>query len=278
MRLSDLVIANLRDALFLHPAFPLRHFGPKLGFAEMSLNINGAGRFRFRTNNSDAIILREIFRDRGYDMAGFPQVTDVRARYDEILDAGRVPVIIDGGANIGGAAVWFARTFPAAAILSVEPERSNAALCRRNVAHLPKVQVVEAALGAVTGHGTIANMEEKAWAFQVSRSEDGEIPVVTIPELVASVPDGVLFGAKIDIEGFESDVFLQNTAWLDDVKFVFLEPHDWMLPGAKTSRAFQRQLAARDFDLLVAGENLLYVAAAAGATAAADRPAETATA
>jgi hypothetical protein len=95
-----------------------------------------------------------------------------------------------------------------------------------------------------------------------SRSIEGEVPIVTIPELVSTVPDGRLFGAKIDIEGFESDVFSQNTDWLNDLKFLFLEPHDWMLPGAKTSREFQKRLAHCDFDIIVAGENLLYVAIA----------------
>jgi hypothetical protein len=68
-----------------------------------------------------------------------------------------------------------------------------------------------------------------------------------------------LFCVKIDIEGFESDVFASNTEWLDDVTVVLVEPHDWMLPGQGSSRTMQVAMAARPFEMLISGENLIYV-------------------
>ena len=38
-----------------------------------------------------------------------------------------------------------------------------------------------------------------------------------------------------------------------------IEPHDWLLPGSGTSTDFQKAMAERGFDLLISGENLLYV-------------------
>jgi FkbM family methyltransferase len=190
----------------------------------------------------------------------FPQGKNIMAAYNRVLGQGEVPIIIDAGANIGAAALWFARAFPEAVILAIEPEPENAKLCRRNAASARTVTVIEAALGAASGHVSLT-AERESWAFKTVRSHEGEIPIVTIPELVSSIPHGRLFAAKIDIEGFEAEVFLQNTAWLDDLTFLFLEPHDWLLPGAKTSREFQRRVAQCDFDLLVSGENLLYVSA-----------------
>jgi hypothetical protein len=38
-----------------------------------------------------------------------------------------------------------------------------------------------------------------------------------------------------------------------------IEPHDWMLPGQMTSRAFQQAMAAHPFEMFIRGENILYV-------------------
>jgi hypothetical protein len=80
-------------------------------------------------------------------------------------------------------------------------------------------------------------------------------------EALAMVPNGTLFIAKIDIEGFEGDLFSDNIGWLKDVYAVYIEPHDWLLPGKATSRNFQRAMGDLDFEIYISGENLLYVRA-----------------
>jgi FkbM family methyltransferase len=243
----------------MNPIFPLRHLAPVFGLQEVALNIRGFGRMIIRTNSSDACTLRQVFRDHDYDVMRFPQGKGILQAYTTLLKRHEIPIIIDAGANIGAAAIWFAKVFPQAFVLAIEPEPHNADLCRRNVASVERITVIEAALGATPGHSSISKSAGQSWSFQTFRSHQGTIPTVTIAELVKSIPNGRLFAAKIDIEGSESDVFSQNTEWLDDVTFLFLEPHDWLLPGAKTSREFQKRVAQNDFDLVVAGENLLYV-------------------
>jgi hypothetical protein len=66
-------------------------------------------------------------------------------------------------------------------------------------------------------------------------------PVVTMSELFAG-GNCTPFTAKIDIEGFESDLFSQNLEWLDEVFLVYIEPHDWLFPTQGTSRTFQRAM------------------------------------
>jgi len=56
-------------------------------------------------------------------------------------------------------------------------------------------------------------------------------------------------------------LFAGDVEWIDQVKVVLIEPHDWLLPGQRTSRSFMRAMAAREFELLVSGENLIFVAA-----------------
>ena len=72
---------------------------------------------------------------------------------------------------------------------------------------------------------------------------------------------GTPFIAKIDIEGFESEVFLDNLGWLDDIYMLLIEPHDWLFPGQRKSRSLQRAMASRDFEIFISGENLVYVRA-----------------
>jgi FkbM family methyltransferase len=266
MKHSSLIFANLRDAFELNLLFPLRHLAPYFGRTELRMALKAGGQFTFRTRSSDANTLRSVFRDKCYDVDPFPQSRAIHAAYKAILDAGKIPVIVDAGANIGAASLWFSSQFPRARIIAVEPESRNAALCRRNLAKTPTVTVMEAALGASSGRISITNHSGEAWGFMTSRNAEGEIPVVTIPELTANISGGQLFAAKIDIEGFEADLFSTNTDWLDELKFMFLEPHDWMLPDQGSSRAFQSRMAKGDFELIVAGENLLYVALGSAGT------------
>lgn len=73
-------------------------------------------------------------------------------------------------------------------------------------------------------------------------------------------PNGVPFIAKIDVEGFEKDLFSNNTEWLADVFVVHIEPRDWMLPGAGSSFTFQRALAAYAFEIFITGDTDLHKA------------------
>ena len=76
--------------------------------------------------------------------------------------------------------------------------------------------------------------------------------------MLTRIDDGI-FIAKIDIEGFEKDLFSSNLGWIDRAEMVIIEPHDWMLPGQQSSATFQRAMGSRDFELFISGENLIYV-------------------
>jgi FkbM family methyltransferase len=253
-------IEQARDAAGLSLLFPARHLWKVLGIPTFRIDVRGGGPIEMRTGSTDAAVVRQIFRNREYDFSGTEQYRAVVAAYDRILDSGQVPLILDVGANIGASSIWFARAFPDARVIAVEPDPGNATICRRNTARLPNVCVVEAAIGSQPGTVSLAGKD--AWAFQTVRDGDGTIPVRTIQDLVfAAGAQTRLLMVKIDIEGFESDLFADDLHWIEDVAAILIEPHDWLLPGRHTSRSFQRAIAARDFEMLVSGENLIYVAA-----------------
>lgn len=252
------ILMNLSDCFELGAMFPVRHLAALVGLPTFSLDVRGAGKITMRSRSSDASVVRQVFRAKEYDLGRFPQSAEIGRAYQRILSAGKTPVIIDAGANMGASALWFARQFPGAQIIAIEPEPGNAAVCRRNLASVPNARLVEAALGGEPGAVEMSSGSED-WAFQTTRAEAGGVKLVTIPELAAQVANGQLFLVKIDIEGFEADVFSTNVGWLDETFVVIVEPHDWMLPAKGTSRAMQVAVAARPFEMLISGENLIYV-------------------
>lgn len=253
--------ANLRDARHLGPGVLLRHWAALRGAGRHRWTMPGVGPLEVRTHSTDTEVLRQVFVAREYDLSGMKRWRDIETRYRALLAAGRTPLIVDAGANIGAASLWFARLFPEAAVVAIEPEPENAECCRRNTAASPRITVHEAAIGAKPGRIRLENPADKAWSVRSARSDTGDgIAIVTINGLLDALPDASLFIAKIDIEGFESDLFAEALEWIDKATLLFIEIHDWMLPGRGTSFALQKAMGERRFEMLIRGENLVYVA------------------
>jgi FkbM family methyltransferase len=246
---------NISDAMRFGPAFALRHVSNLLGRPLHAANVDGFP-VQLRRGSTDAAVFRQIFRKGDWDFTRFPQAQRVWNAYHAIIRAGERPIIIDAGANVAAASLWFARLFPQASIVAVEPDPDNARMCRLNTEGAGNVTVVEAAIGARAGAASLHNPQGTAVAVQTLRSNAGGVAVRTVADLAQG---GRLFIVKIDIEGFESDLFSANTDWLDQVSLVMVETHDWLLPGQFSSRSLQRAMAERPFEMLLSGENIFYV-------------------
>jgi FkbM family methyltransferase len=249
---------NIADVLTFGPRFLLRYAPLITGASLASVELPGVGAVHLRSGESDVEVVRQVFRRHEYDVGIAPAVqARIERRYCDIVEASRIPVIVDAGANIGIATLWFKQRFPAAHVVALEPEPGNLAILHKNVGDIAGVTVLDNPIGSTSGFAVVRN-GELGWAAKTQRAEQG-IPVVTMAEAFGKVANGTPFIAKIDIEGFESDLFAANVDWLQDVFAVYIEPHDWMLPGAATSRNFQRVMGNANFEIFVNGENLLYV-------------------
>jgi FkbM family methyltransferase len=258
--MDEYQLSNRDEARTFGPLFRLRRIGRILGLQSMSLSTK-IGKIYVRPRDSDADSFIQVFIRRPYDLSGFPQYNRVVAAYKTILDRGGRPVIVDAGANVGAASRWFSMQFPEAAIVAIEPDHGNALLCRKNLQHLSNVEVVEAAIGSVAGSVTVIGNPESL-AIRTERASDGRVPVITIPDAINRVVggNGSLFIAKIDIEGFESDLFAENTEWVASVPVLLFEPHDWLFPGHRTSRNLLKVLSGIDHEMLiVSGDTLAFV-------------------
>ncbi len=257
MSLMSRIRNNLTDIGTFGPSVALRHFGRLRGDRIATISAPGVGPVFIRAGESDIAALRQVFINKDYDIRWPGQLAArLKQRYATILADGGKPIIVDAGANIGAASLWFGHDYPQAHIVAVEPDPSNAAILRRNIAHRSNHVVMEAAIGAERGFVSLVN-EGLGWAVQTRRAETG-LPVVTVENAFAASTGDTPFIVKIDIEGFERDLFATNTSWLEQCFAVIIEPHDWMLPGELSSRTFQQAMARHPFEMFMRGENIIY--------------------
>src|SRR5215471_13742739 len=100
---------NLSDIANFGPQFLRRHL-PKITGAELArVKLPRGQPVYLRADESDTATIRQTFSDHQY-RTDFNKscAARVRQRYDDILASGQVPSIIDAGANIGAASIWFA--------------------------------------------------------------------------------------------------------------------------------------------------------------------------
>ena len=132
-------------------------------------------------------------------------------------------LIIDGGANIGLATIFFKQLYPRASVIAVEPDPVNFSLLEKNVASfgLDAVETLPIAIAAKSGMTSFATDAEST---KGKLGESGEIEVVTAT-LSDIVQDRKVEFLKLDIEGAEHDVIKGSENVLSRVERLFIELH-----------------------------------------------------
>jgi hypothetical protein len=109
----------------------------------------------------------------------------------------------------------------------------------------------------------IVNPDAPPWEFRTEKVASigpKSIPALSVEYLTALAPDATPFLVKIDIEGFEEDLFSQNIQWIKAFPIVIIELHDWMLPGRGSSNNFLRAIANENLDFVIIRENVILIA------------------
>lgn len=137
------------------------------------------------------------------------------------------PVVIDGGAHLGLATVYFKTIAPDARILCFEPDPSISLILRDNLArnNFNDVTVVEAGLSNENGVVTF----EPDGADGGRISDEGSVGITINTVRLSSYIDGPVDFLKLNIEGAELDVLedLEKTGKLHHVNEIVLEYHGW---------------------------------------------------
>lgn len=176
------------------------------------------------------------------DVLAFDQIF-IRQEYD--FDVKRIPrTIIDAGANIGLASIYFSNKFPDAKIIAIEPEESNLEVLRRNIALYGNIILV---CGALWHKNTKINLVDPSigkWGFVAQAQDDAEkrygdsvceVKGMTVDTIMREQGIDHIDILKIDIEGAEREVFRDSSSWIEKVDVLIIELHERMKPGCNRS-------------------------------------------
>jgi FkbM family methyltransferase len=187
----------------------------------------------FRTNTPDLDIAISSLCEGEY--------ANIKADYPEY--------IIDAGANIGTSALYFAKEFPHAKIIAIEPEEQNFEFLLKNTAPYKNIICIKAALWGREEKKEIRSRLTGHWGYTISETSEvtesigQETSCVTIPSLMKKFDIETIDILKMDIEGGEMDVFKTSSDWIDSVKIITIELHDRICMGC--DRSFY--LSTQDF-------------------------------
>ena len=195
-----------------------------------------------RARSSDLDVMMKVFADREYEL---PLRQTPRS-------------ILDGGANVGFAAVYYAELYPDATVVAVEPDRDNFAVLQRNTAGYASIRGYEAAIWSSDTQVELEDPGMDQHAFRVgglsqqinaSRRSVTALSISTLAER-ESLPGFDL--VKLDVEGAEREILLNASGWLAQSKVLVAELHDRFVPGC--SKQFYLAVKSFDGDYII-GEN-----------------------
>jgi FkbM family methyltransferase len=233
----------------------LRRLGPAEGTRVWWEFLFGTGKLNVSLPGYEHPI---IVRLDGPDPTVFERIF-VTDEYGDVESLGSCKAILDCGAYVGYSTLYFARHFPDAKIVAVEPDSENITMLRANTGHCPNVVAVQTALWSRRCSVRIKNESAMPWSFTVEEVDGeapGALPATTIAHLVEDHALGAVDFLKIDIEGAELEVFKAGyESWLPGARMLIIELHDYLYPGS--SESFFKATEGLPFDVEVSGENLI---------------------
>jgi FkbM family methyltransferase len=208
----------------------------------------------------DWATVAEIFANSGYDTKDFAIDSEIETYYEGIRPQN--PLVLDLGANIGVASLFYATKYPEALILAIEPSDDNCNLLAKNIKKHSNIRVLHQAAGSKNGVVSVMDPGIGNNSFRTFGSNGrtiGLVNMVTVNDILSENEGREPFIIKIDIEGFESELFSSNTDWIDRFKVIVIEIHDWMFPKSAISTNFFAAIGGKRRDLVFKGENIFSV-------------------
>ncbi len=250
-RLGLYLLLKILFLIVLAKMFGRRFVRLSAGWPVQKITLPGIAQpLHIRPGTTDIEVLQQVLLDNEYEFA-LPVVPEV---------------IIDAGANIGLASVYFANLFPRATIIAIEPDASNFVMLQKNLAAYPQARPLHAALWGADKQLNLFYPKGGHCGFRTLEGSGGDLAgcgqvgAVTLQSLMQTMQLKSIDLLKIDIEGAEREVFLNSAAWIDKTRMMMVELHDAYQPGC--SDAFQSAVKKFSPKLSTKGETTLCLLAA----------------
>lgn len=180
---------------------------------------------KLRKRSSDIDVFGQIFLSGEYKIvAGLAVLNNIEVKN-----------IVDCGANIGLASVYFNSFFPDATIISVEPDEENFKMLQHNAVGIKNSKTLKQAIWFEKTELASGRKfrDKRDWSVTVEEITDETdkehaIKGITLNEIYSDFNLEYIDILKIDIEGAERHIFLNpdNCEFLKRTKIIALEIHD----------------------------------------------------
>ena len=178
-----------------------------------------------RYPSSDILVYQQVFTHKEYEFT-----------------TTRPPkVIVDAGANVGYASIYFANLYPDAKVFAIEPENNNFEILCENIKNYKNIIPIQGALWNENSEISICDEGLGEWGFMTFSSDNPQrivknmVQGYTVDFLIQKYNLEKIDILKIDIEGAEKEVFEDTTKWINDVDSLIVELHDRMKAGCSRS-------------------------------------------
>ena len=254
-----ILVRNLKkdkNFIIIFPRFLSLLFGFVLLFDKKNKNF-----FRqFVRNKYDIITIHEIFGEESYNLTKFLIWKKVKKIFDEYLKNGKTPLLIDCGSNISSSTEYFCRIFKGIFPIMIEPNVESLSFGKRNLSVLTFIKF-DLPVACEKKIVKFDSTNEDNRANRISDLAGEKKETVTINDILKDHQDKEPFILKIDIEGYEDNLFEKNYDWLNNFEIIIIEIHDWMIPNKAISSNFFNAVSQLDKkrDIIISGENIILV-------------------
>lgn len=197
-----------------------------------------------REKSSDYLVLNQVFVEQQYALE----------------DEKEIEWIIDAGAHIGLASLYFARQFPQAKIIAIEANAENYALLDKNTQAFSNIKTLHAALWNQATEMTVLDPGRGPWGYITqeavfSDSQDHRIQGITVSDIMHEYNIDMLDILKLDIEGAEIEVMEGAEDWIQKVNILMAELHESYRTGcilsfAMNTTSFDQRVDRRETIIL----------------------------
>lgn len=215
-------------------------------------------------NFNDSCTVHEIFSEESYNLKKFSVEKKINEFYAKKIE-NKKSLILDCGSNIGSSSAYFLKQYKNSTIVLIEPDKNSFEFSKKNIED-KNVHFLNQGISNVEQQiGFKSNIEDSR-ASKFSDDSDFKIDCTTVDKILTKFDSSEYFPflIKIDIEGYEKELFRNNYDWVDKFKVIIIELHDWMLPGQNNSFNFLNAINNimnnnKKRDLIISGENLILI-------------------